>query len=161
MKGNEQESYKSRNSEKTVRDKEYSKTCSEQTLYSLKGEDKYSMKQMKNNVRYETCEDKEFDNKHHSKRKDKHTDRESDQSRKKKRKKSTGEPELRYYEHSEGRKDREGCAIEKHEKARRQHRESSSGKSQKKEGSESDRSYEYLSCRENSKGSRHSKSKGY
>lgn len=161
MKSSEQEIHKrSRNSEETVKE-EYSNTCSEQGVYTVKGEKRFRTIDRKYNGKYEGYEVEGSYDKYQSRHKNKNTDRESKQSREKKRKKSSGESEPRYYKHREARRDREGCVTEKHEEVRRQYRESSSGKTQKREGSKSDHKYEYQSSRENSKGSRHSNSKGY
>lgn len=157
MKKNEQEESQKRNknSENSVKDYEYSSTYSEQCLNLMKGEKKLKTKKKKSE-NYEV--EGTFD-KYQSRHKNKYTDRESNQNREKKKKKIIGESEPRCHEHREARKNREGCVIEKHEEVRGQYK-NSSGKSHKRERDESDYSYEY-NCRENSKGSRHSKSKGY
>lgn len=139
----EQESDRSRNSEETVRDKEYSKIYSDQS----------SKKEIKYKIKYDDYEVK-GSNMYNSRHKDKYTDREPDQSRNRKRKKSSGESEHRYYEHNDARRKHVGV-LEKHDKARRQHRESSSAKLQKKEKTESDCRYEYQQQREYSRKQTH------
>lgn len=160
MKRKEQESHKSRNSDDTLKDEEYSNTCSEQGLYSLKYEKKFRTIDMKDNIKNEGNEGDWPYDKYQSRHKNKHTSRKSNQSRERKRMKSGSESEARHYEYREVKRDREGCVIEKHEDMRGHYRELSSGNSQKRERSKRDHKHEHHSSRENSKGSRNNESKG-
>lgn len=160
IKRKEQESHKSRNSDNTLEDEEYSHSCSEQGLCSLKCEKKFTTIAVNDYIKNEgNGGDWPYD-KYQSRSKVKHTSRKSSHSRERKRMKSGSESETKHCEYRETKRDREGYLIEKYKDMRGHYRESSSGKSQKRERSNRDHKHEHHGSRKNSKGSRNNESKG-
>lgn len=156
MKSNNQGNHKrSRNLKENVRNEECSNAFCDKSVYL----EKYEMLKAvdrKHNVKCESHDAERCYDKYQCRHKNKYTNRESDQYRDGKRKTSDVESETRCHEGREARMDGDVYVREKQE-VRREHRESTSGKSQKREESESDCKYEYHSSRESSKGSKHSK----
>lgn len=159
IKRKEQESHKSRNSDSTLEDEEYSHSCSEQGLCSLKCEKKFTTIAVNDYIKNEGIGGDWPYDKYQSRPKVKHTSRKSNHSRERKRMKSGSESETKHCEYRETKRDREGCFI-KYKDMRGHYRESSSGKSQKRERSNRDHKHEHHGSRKNSKGSRNNESKG-